>query len=34
MVKAAAAAGLVTPSGLALRQQPGFPGTAFATQYI
>lgn len=34
MVKAPAAAGLVTPSGLALRQQPGFLGTAFETVHL
>ena len=34
MVKAPAAAGLVTPSRLALRQQPGFLGTAFETVHL
>ncbi|WP_297505013.1 hypothetical protein [Ferrovum sp.] len=34
MVEAPAAAGLVTPSGLALRQQPGFPRTAFETVHL
>jgi hypothetical protein len=34
MVEAAVAAGLVAPSGLALRQQPGSPGTAFDTVHL
>jgi len=34
VVEAAAAAGLVTPSGLPLRQQPGFAGTAFEAVHL